>query len=210
MRSLANNLKLLRLAHNLSYSALSTILCLKSPTSISNIEAYRAFPSYELLFSITNLFAVSPNYLLGYTTDAYDIQVISAIENRLFSETYEHNGVDIPLLRKVSWIPEEYWNPDLRGKTYSLQVRANIIFLLQVYLATQRPIIYNYFASNENFHIVELISHQQYLKVLFGTSSSNKQNNQFEQFKEQLKNLLAAKESAKPIFDIQAQKTTEE
>lgn len=210
MQSLAKKLKLLRLSHNLSYSALSNLFSLKSPTSISNIEGYRAFPSFELFHLMTDLFAVSPSWLMGYTDNVYDIDVISKIENKLFSETYQTASEDIPLLRKVSWIPEEYWNYELRTITYSIPVRANIIFLLHIYLATQRPVIYNYFANSEKIHITELKAHQRYLIFLFNTPQIDKKIKLFESYKVQLQNLLAAKESAKPIFDIQAQKTTEE
>ena len=42
------------------------------------------------------------------------------------------------------------------------------------------------------------------------TTTYQKKKKQLDSYMKQLQDLLAAKESAKPIFDIQAQKTTEE
>lgn len=108
----AKRFKMLRLKYDLSHSALSNLFCLKSPTSISNIESNRAFPSFELMNKTIILFAISADWLLGYSDEPYNETLISKIEASL-TDTISKLGIDYDV------------------KNYSLEERAKIIFLLQ-------------------------------------------------------------------------------
>ncbi|MBR2039625.1 MAG: helix-turn-helix transcriptional regulator [Phascolarctobacterium sp.] len=200
----------LRKSHNLGVRDIALILNIKSPVNISFWEKGSHIPSLDVFGDIVTLFAVSPAWLLGYTDEPYNEKVISTIEDELFSETVENNGVKIPLLRKVSWMPEEYWDIKLRSKTYSLPVRANIIFLLHNYIANQRARLIHYFAEESNPVLSKRINRSYYLESFSDIAVYEKKQQQQNLYTTSLHNLLAAKESAKPIFDIQAQKTTEE
>lgn len=201
---------ILRNSHNLGIRDVASILNTKSPSNISSWEQYRLIPSLDVLCDVLTLFAVSADWLLGYTDEPYNEKVILTIERSLFTETIENNGVNIPLLRKVSWITEEYWDEELRSKTYSLPVRANIIFLLHLYIANQRALLARHFENEDNALLTLLRDKQRYFKILFDQDGYRKKEKQLNFYIKSLQDLLAAKESAKPIFDIQAQKTTEE
>lgn len=201
---------ILRNSHNLGIRDVASILNTKSPSNISSWEQYRLIPSLDVLCDILTLFAVSADWLLGYTDEPYDEKVILTIERSLFNETIENNGVNIPLLRKVSWMTEEYWDVELRSKTYSLPVRANLIFLLHIYIANQRALLARHFENEDNALLTLLRDKQRYFKILFDQDGYRKKEKQLTFYIKSLQDLLAAKESAKPIFDIQAQKTTEE
>ncbi|MBR5858079.1 MAG: hypothetical protein IKY88_04135 [Phascolarctobacterium sp.] len=201
---------ILRNSHNLGVRDVAAILNIKSPSNISSWEQHRLIPSLDVFCDILTLFSVSSDWLLGYSDNPYNVKVISSIESSLFAETIENNGVNIPLLRKVSWMTEEYWNAELRSKTYSLAVRANIVFLLHIYIANQRALLARQFERENNVLLSWLHDKQRYFKILFDQDGYKKKEKQLDLYYKQLQELLAAKESAKPIFDIQAQKTTEE
>ena len=203
------NFKCARLAHQLSGKAISDILEMKGSGHVAMWETKKNIPSLELLNKIMILFAVSSDWLLGYTDEPYNEKVISSIEISIFAETIENNGVNIPLLRKVSWIPEEYWNAELRTKTYSLPVRANIIFLLHIYIAHRKYLLEDQFKREASSPLVNKIMDKKN-ELQENTTTYQKKKKQLDSYMKQLQDLLAAKESAKPIFDIQAQKTTEE
>ena len=200
---------LTRNAYFLSINDLSQMLEIKSKSNIYNWEKQRSFPSLDMFNKIIALFSISADWLLGYTDDPYNKNVIFSVENRLFAETIENNGVNIPILHKVPWIPEEYWNAELRGKTYSLPVRTNIAFLLRIYISHQKAMLEEQFKKEASPHwknkIIDTAN-----ELLSQTLDYQIKQKQLDLYYKQLRELLAAKESAKPIFDIQAQKTTEE
>lgn len=203
------NFQTLRNAHNLGIRDIADMLNVKSATNISSWEHMRSIPSLEAFNETIILFAINPAWLLGFTDNPYDEKIISTIENALFSQSIEYNGVNVPLLRKVSWIPEEYWNPELRSKTYSLPVRANIIFLLHIYISEQ----ISKFEETEKINASSLLRNaimRKAKELQAATTSYQKKRKQLDFYMKSLQELLAAKESAKPIFDIEAQKTTEE
>lgn len=205
----AENIKLLRKAHNLTIVELSDIFETISKTTIGSWEKETNIPSLDTLDKIINLFAVSSDWLLGYSSDPYNKEVISNIENILFSQAIENNGVEIPLLRKVSWMTEEYWNLELRDKTYSLPIRANIIFLLHIYIKDRRSLCENQFKREASSALLnKLLDKKHELQV--NTAAYQKKQIQQEFYLKLLQELVSSKGSAKPFFDIQAQKTTEE
>lgn len=205
----SERIKLLRKSHNLTIIEFSLWLSTISKTTIGAWEKQTNIPSLDSLDEIINWFSISADWLLGYGDIPYNEKIISSIEHKLFSETIENNGVKIPLLRKVSWLPEEYWNEELRSKIYSLPVRANINFLLHIYIAHKKSLLEDQFKREASSPLVNKIMDKKN-ELQENTTTYQKKKKQFDSYMKQLQDLLAAKESAKPIFDIQAQKTTEE
>ena len=201
--------KNIRQAHHLGIRDVSALLNVKSSGNITSWEQQKLIPSLDMLNNIISNFAVSADWLLGYSDELYNKKVISTIEKELLSKTIELNGINIPIIRKVSWIPDEYWDYELRDKTYSLAVRANIIFLLHIYINNEVIILEERLKREASSELVNKIMDTRDT-LLRNTTSYKIKTKQFDLYMQQLQQLLAAKNSAKPIFDIEAQKTTEE
>lgn len=200
-QSFSKNFKFLRLSHQLSGKAISDMLGIKGSGHIAMWETQKNIPSLELLNQIIILFAVSSDWLLGYTDKPYNEKVIVTVEEMFFNLSFNSNGKETPLLTKTSWIPNEYWEPELRSKTYSLPVRANIIFLLNNYLSSKIDQLEEQEKLDASSQLVRKIMNRKN-ELKNKTLAEKRKKEQLDLYFKQLQELLAAKESAKPIFDI--------
>jgi transcriptional regulator with XRE-family HTH domain len=133
-KNFSQNFYNLRNSYNLSTTELSYILNLKRNSSIVNIENGKNYPSFELLLDTSNLFAVSVDWLLGREPEPYSEVIIEQLEEKIavMPINVTHNFIDIA--------PAIYTNIESRRKYFSLDERANIIFLVQYiqYLIKQK------------------------------------------------------------------------
>lgn len=203
-------LRILRISHSLSTNDLAQLLNLKSKGTIYNLENSITRPSIEVFEDMVHLFGVSANWLLGYTDDPYDENILSTIEQELLWYQFEFNNQRFAYLSTLPWIPKEYLDEDLRQKTYSLPVRANLVFLLHNYLAYQQSALSDAEFAQKSFLHLKCVEWQRYYRILNNPDTYAKKQKQRDFYIKSLQELLAAKNDAKPIFDIQAQKTTEE
>ncbi len=166
-------LKLLRTTYQLSHQDMTNLLNMKSRTNISNWELGKNIPSLDTLCDITSLFAIRTDWILGYVDYPYDNEIMLTIENQLLKTI--NNSIDI-----TQWIPKEYKNPQMRTKIYSLDVRANIIYLLKM------------INISKNINPMWSLESNKIQKKL------NIQNQQ----KIQLRTLLTAKKLAIPLYNL--------
>ena len=130
------NHKELRKKYELSNSQLSKLLNLKSPTSISNLEAGRALPSFEVLNKLLNLFSISSDWLFGISEVMYSVEFIAKREYELIPTFMT---LSIPVDLKYVYI-------DKRTDFYSLDERADIIFYIQATMVNAEqylPLLYS-------------------------------------------------------------------
>ncbi len=132
----SNRLKCLRIAHNLSSSQLAILLNFKSKGSIGNLESGKAAPLTDSLIEMADLFAVSLDWLVGRSNLPYTDELMTEIESNFWNSTC----LNIYQVGEFASIfpspPEFYMEPQKRSNTYSLEVRANIIFLFSVIFIT--------------------------------------------------------------------------
>lgn len=130
----------LRQSHEISRPILANILNLKSRSSINHLEAQNIKPSVDVLLSISKLFGVSLDWLSGYSNTPYVAEVLLSYEEEFINETgLRHPDIrkhaDINYLYQVlvfsSTATFDYLGAN-RDKHFSLPVRANILFSLNV------------------------------------------------------------------------------
>lgn len=138
--SFSKRLALLRTTYQLPTVILAKILKLKSRTSINDFESQRTNPSVDVLLNISKLFGVSLDWLSGYSNTPYVAEVLLSYEEEFINETgLRHPDIrkhaDINYLYQVlvfsSTATSDYLGAN-RDKHFSLPVRANILFSLNV------------------------------------------------------------------------------
>lgn len=203
--------KLLRLAYNLSGKDIVDILGIKSAALITFWENGTNVPSLDLFNKLPMQFGVSPLWLLGYSSNIFDDEVLSLAEDRILNTADYFDDKKVYLARNFQWITPEYLNVGQRRMVYSLSVRANLIFLFNRYISClNEQLEFREKLAASNPLIVAVMREKQKLELAFPTTKSKKNLEKNLFYINSLKELLLAKESAKPIFVIQAQKTTEE
>lgn len=129
-------LKCLKLAHHLSNSQLAILLGLKSRGTTGDLLSGKAVPSFKNLNNIADLFAVSLDWLVGRSNVPYTDELLLRIEAEFWNvltlnmDQIGEIGLQFPSP------PKKYVNVKTRSKSYSLVVRANIIFLYMVIFLT--------------------------------------------------------------------------
>ncbi|WP_293813064.1 helix-turn-helix domain-containing protein [uncultured Phascolarctobacterium sp.] len=129
------NFKTIRQAHHLTLADMADILCLRSRSTLSELENgnHKKMLAMDSMMQLSKVFAVSLDWLFGYTTNPYCEPQIMDIEEALLDiyTRYDplgymeiHDAEDIEI-----WLPNAYLDYQTRKKTYSLPVRANICFL---------------------------------------------------------------------------------
>ncbi|WP_110954727.1 helix-turn-helix domain-containing protein [Anaerosinus massiliensis] len=113
-------LNLSKVTHNLTNTRLAALLGLKSRTSINDFESQRSLPSADILYDLSDLFGISIDWLTGRIDDPYNNEMLLKLE-----EQHLQNF----LSKKAIFIPTNYQDPSTRINLYSLEVRANIVFL---------------------------------------------------------------------------------
>lgn len=127
-------LKNMRTKHNLTHKDLSRYCTVfnkinVSQATISYWENGKRTPTIDMLKFMANIFAVNLDWLTGRTDEIYSEGVIKNLEPVTFP--LKVNVCDIDVELPIS-IPEDYQDYEQRKKLYSLEARANIIFLLYV------------------------------------------------------------------------------
>jgi len=130
--------KQLRQAHDLTGGQMADLLHIKSKVSISQFESATSLPKPMTLVGISNLFAVSLDWLLQPGYQPYNEDKISHLEKMLYTFTTQ-----IPAMSDFStdyyaatWFMRDpigqYYLDPATHTDYSLSVRANIIYCLNV------------------------------------------------------------------------------
>lgn len=132
---LGARVKMLRSAYRVSTFRLASLLGLKANGNITMIEKAQCGASVVTQNNIANLFAVELSFIYGYSNVPYT-------ENTMpyFEEFIE--GFELSRGYKFSdFAPEYYLDKELRKKVFSLEDRANMVFLLHYYeyLVTRFP-----------------------------------------------------------------------
>lgn len=149
--SFSERLKILRVIHELSSAELAELLFFQNKGSIGHIESGKALPSSETLDHITDLFAVSLDWLAGKSDIIYRPEIIESIEKELLLLRYVNNA-QTTLYRVSSYMVlyDIYADSVQRATTFSLPVRANIVFFLQVLLKSSM-LFYTESLTDEDF-----------------------------------------------------------
>ena len=128
------HLKNMRIAHNLTHKDLSRYCTIfnkiaVSQATISYWENGKRTPTIDMLKYMADIFAVNLDWLTGRTDEIYSEGVIKNLEPVTFP--LKVNVCDIDVELPIS-IPENYQDYEQRKKLYSIEARANIIFLLYI------------------------------------------------------------------------------
>ena len=126
-----NNFIALRTAHQLSVNKLALLLGFKWASSAANIEKGKTMITTDTLITLSNLFGVSIDWILGRSSLPYTEESVAFAENLIIKKLKDAD-------KRNEYFPEvsEYLyfkSDDDRKKNYSLAVRANILFLLNIY-----------------------------------------------------------------------------
>ena len=197
----AERISKLRTSYNLSYNQMAKLINIKSKANIQSWELQKSIPSFDMFNNIINFFAVSMDWLVGCTNEPYNENFILIRERELLHETFIINQKEISLLPTYIWAINDYMDENLRQKTFSLPIRANIIFLLNIYIAFEKAKFINDLAIYES-NVSIFAEQQQLYKALleptvFGKDSKNRQT-----YSQQLHLLLSQKQT-EPIFIIE-------
>ena len=134
LRILSYRLKLLRYAGNLRLVDINNLSKLYEEVSTN---AYRQWenqlrvPNVQSLITISNIFAVSLDWLVGRVDDPYDEKVIERLEKELYPVTFSVENQMVQCIPGFWQVSEKYDDIKLRRENYSLDVRSNILYLFQ-------------------------------------------------------------------------------
>lgn len=163
----SKRLKLIRLAHNLKGNTLGALIGAPGNGSIGKLEKGKSQPSFTPLTGIAEFFAIDLEWLVGRVNDPYREEIISYEEKNLFPiyANVENKLIEILPYQDFLPLPEDYVDLTLRKKTYSLALRADIIFLSRYlkYMIETEPDTWK--------------SLSEYLPIIFKAHSENKLKN---------------------------------
>lgn len=120
----------IRYNHGLSAAEMAKLLGLKSASSITNIDRGSAAPSLDFINTLSMVFAVNPGYLLDISFDPYTEDSVLNAESAVFRALTEKSGISIGELKED--IP--YFEENFRINNYSLPTRANIVYLMWIFM----------------------------------------------------------------------------
>ncbi|WP_196596025.1 hypothetical protein [Pectinatus frisingensis] len=113
---------MLKDTYDLTYPVLTSLLGARGKSTINEwIRAKKSFPNESMLVYISDLFAVSIDWLLGRIDEPYNEMILTTLE-------VQHT-VDLLSMVLSPFIPNEYLNIKQRRKNYSLGQRANISYI---------------------------------------------------------------------------------
>ena len=127
--------KILRSAYRVSTTRLATLLGFKAKATITLIEKGKCGMSVDSLGNISELFGIELCFLSGHSTVPYTENTMPYFEEFI-------DGFELSRGYKFSdFAPEYYLHKELRKKVFSLEDRANMVFLLHYYeyLVTRFP-----------------------------------------------------------------------
>ena len=131
--SCREKLRLLRETHKLSTIQEAEFLGFKTKVSVVELESGKAGPTLATLDEVVNFFSVSLDWLAGRVNSPYREEIIAPIEAHLLAER-EKDDDWLAYYRLSSWMTgnDIYADPERRIRSFSLPVRSNMIFALQV------------------------------------------------------------------------------
>ena len=129
--SFPKKIRLLREVHNLSTIQVAEFFSFKVNASVSDLEFGRANPTLATLDTIVNFFSVSIDWLAGKSSIIYREEILSAIEDKLLADMVTNNP-QLHYYQLSTWWIRGSKRYSQRKQAFSLPVRANIIFCLQV------------------------------------------------------------------------------
>ncbi|MDO4755684.1 MAG: helix-turn-helix transcriptional regulator [Parabacteroides sp.] len=202
-QTFSERFKMLRLSHQLSVKVVADLLNVKSTSNITYWEQQKNIPSLDVFDDIVYLFGVSPAWLLGYSDVPYDEATIETIEDMLFEECFDYNGVEIRLIDRYPWMTKEYMDKKARAKTYSLAVRANMIFLFHNVNMLRRTALEEHLKrENSPGWVNKIMDKRRELEILHNLDEQVEKNKREQLYYESLKVLLGRKKTAVPVFDL--------
>lgn len=120
----SNRLALLKQTYLLSYSEMSSMFGFKYKSGISEwINSQKSFPNEIVLVIISNIFAISIDWLLGRIDRPYNESILTKLEEEHAVAIFE-----MAVATPITPLPEEYKNTELRRKYYTQGQRANLIY----------------------------------------------------------------------------------
>lgn len=127
--------KLLRSAYRVSTTRLATLLGFKAKATITLIEKGKCGMSIDTLIYFTELFGIEASFLFGHSSVPYTENTMPYFEE--FIDGFELSRG----FRFSDFAPEYYLDREVRKKVFSLEDRANMVFLLHYYeyLVTSFP-----------------------------------------------------------------------
>lgn len=173
---------------------------LKSKGTLSLLENNKTLPSYDTLINLSNLFAVSIDWLVGRSSTPYVEEIILTFERDLLSLSCTSNNIPLKLLR-YPFIPEEYLNENTRKKLYSLPIRANLIFLLRfkvIQIKTALEITSGLKMDNIENNSTKILS----ILETYYCENNKKHFDEVNNFYLRNLSLLLKRQQTIPIFDI--------
>ena len=202
-QTFSERFKLLRTSHQLSVKLVANLLNIKSTSNITYWEQQKNIPSLDVFDDIVYLFGVSPAWLLGYSDIPYDEATIETIEEMILEECFDYNGIAVPVIPKFPWLIKEYMDKKSRSKTYSLAVRANIIFSLNHIAFLRRTALeYNMKTENSFEWVNKLMDKRKELEILHNYDEYEEKTKRDQLSYLSLKSLLLNKKKSVPVFDL--------
>lgn len=167
----SKRLRFLRTSRYLSLTDIAVILDLNSKsskTTVSRWEQAKNWPSTEMLIRLSRLFAYPVDWFIGNNDDAYVTSYILRLERAFYT-----NG-DASILSYGEYYnifapPEIYRDEEQRLKHYSLQVRTDILFYLNLLVHIYRNTGNQTFLKSINASIYSEESIKTLLHVYFYT-----------------------------------------
>ena len=135
MSKFYKRMELIRTTYNLTTRELAMILNIKAP-SITMWEKEKAQPTLFMFNRICKLFAVSSDFMLGYTDFPYNESFLLKLEDDIINYHYgeQYFGSHKYLVNDLH-LDISYLEPKLRIENYTQVERANIIFLANMYFS---------------------------------------------------------------------------
>ena len=195
--------KLLRLAYTLSIKDFCDMLNIKSTGNITFWEQGSKLPSFTVLNNIVSFFGVSSDWLLGNSDVPYANDTLLKVEDSVLNYEYVlESGSVIRPLSNLQWIPKEYKNAELRQSNYSLEVRGNLVFLLNSVSAFYQAALWEYEMKNKGLIYEKVVECQRFYRILLNKPDFDKRIHNRETYLRYSRILLNAKLAAEPIYKI--------
>lgn len=140
----SKNLKNLRKIHGLTNEKIAKLIKMNSRGSYSKLENIKSSPSFFTLLNIAKLFSVDIDWLVGRVKYPYQEEIIANAEEGLFP-LYVIINEQQEYFPAMPTPPAAYTDPEKRKKTYSLPVRADILYIahLMQFLVGENPAVAN-------------------------------------------------------------------
>lgn len=115
---------LLKKNYQLSYTDFMEILGTKNKTTVNDwVKSQKGFPNEAMLVLISDIFAISLDWLLGRIDEPYNESILTKLE-----EEHAVGILEMAVATPITPLPEEYKNTELRRKYYTQGQRANLIY----------------------------------------------------------------------------------